>query len=417
MTMVLLVGCVNLSPPWEGAGNRDSGAAGSAGGGSVLADAAGAGGADGPVAPIEGWPTKDAPGSSSQDDTGGQDMECSAGTFDVAVTGAEPEVAKDSTPRDLGDAATDTVMDLPFGGLDADAAFPDAPSEATGDKGGNGGAAPASGGAGGTDRIDAGAAGAGGNAGTGGNAMDGGAIDSGGSSVCSGRVGVDGGSDIDEGLLAYYRCESASGTSLPDDSGHDHDGVLHTGAGGTAGYSFGTGKVHDALYLSGAQKGYVSLPDGLLDGACEATIATWVWVNSSEDWQRVFDFGRDTNAYMFLTPTNKVSHTLRFGISVGGTHTEQHVDGKAALPTGSWQHVAVVLGPSGGVLYVNGAEVASNPAMTLRPADLGSLPNLYIGRSQFTVDPPLDGRIDSFRVYGRALSPDEINTVYQYSGT
>jgi hypothetical protein len=79
--------------------------------------------------------------------------------------------------------------------------------------------------------------------------------------------------------------------------------------------------------------------------------------------------------------------------------------------------VAVVLGPGGGALYVNGSKVGSNSAMTLRPADLGNLPNLYIGRSQFTVDPYFDGNIDSFRIYDRALSDNEINAVYLYDGS
>jgi hypothetical protein len=78
--------------------------------------------------------------------------------------------------------------------------------------------------------------------------------------------------------------------------------------------------------------------------------------------------------------------------------------------------VAVVLGPAGGFLYVNGTQVASNPAMTLRPADLGNPPNLYIGRSQFPADPYFDGRIDSFRIHDRALSADEIIAVRDYTG-
>jgi hypothetical protein len=237
-------------------------------------------------------------------------------------------------------------------------------------------------------------------------------------------VGRDAGSGLTEGLVAYYRCESASGTELPDDSSsHAYPGTLHTGAGGAAGYSFGPGKVFNALTLVAAQQGYVTLPVGLLANACEATIAAWVWVETSQNWQRVFDFGRNTTAYMFLTPKKNVNGKLRFAISIGGNTAEQIMDGQAELPTGAtggWQHVAVVLGPNGGFLYVNGSQVASNPAMTLRPADLGNLLNLYIGRSQFTAapydDPYFDGRIDSFRIYDRALSADEIIVARDYTG-
>jgi uncharacterized protein len=37
--------------------------------------------------------------------------------------------------------------------------------------------------------------------------------------------------------------------------------------------------------------------------------------------------------------------------------------------------------------------------------------NNYIGRSQFSDDPYLDANIDEFRVYNRALSPDEIQAL------
>jgi len=60
------------------------------------------------------------------------------------------------------------------------------------------------------------------------------------------------------------------------------------------------------------------------------------------------------------------------------------------------------------VLYVDGAEVAAGPSVTLRPADLGKTILDYIGRSNYTWDPYLDGNIDEFRVYNRALSPAEV---------
>jgi uncharacterized protein len=88
------------------------------------------------------------------------------------------------------------------------------------------------------------------------------------------------------------------------------------------------------------------------------------------------------------------------------------IDGQASLPTGIWTHVAVVLGPAGGLLYLDGAVVGTSAGMTLRPADLGAMPASYIGRSHFAGDPYLDGRIDDLRIYNRALSPEEILSLY-----
>jgi hypothetical protein len=204
---------------------------------------------------------------------------------------------------------------------------------------------------------------------------------------------------------------------LPDQSDSNHPATLVTGTGGTPGYSFVAGEVNNALALTKASQGYVALPAGILAGACEMTVATWVYLNTSTDWQRIWDFGKTETApkvYMFVATTNSMTHVLRFAISINGNTTtgaEQIVDGLAPLPTGRWYHVAVVLGSAGAVLYLDGTQVGANAAVTLRPADLGNTPNNYIGRSQYSADPYLDGDIDEFRVYSRALSATEIQAL------
>jgi hypothetical protein len=121
----------------------------------------------------------------------------------------------------------------------------------------------------------------------------------------------------------------------------------------------------------------------------------------------VFDFGTGSGANLFLTPRSG-SGTARFAITTGGAGAEQRIEAPAALPSGTWTHVAVTLGNSVGVLYVNGAEVARNSALTVRPGDLGSTTQNWIGRSQYAGDPYLSGAIDGFRLYSRVLSAAEI---------
>jgi hypothetical protein len=510
-----LAGCVDLTPPWEHAANRDTGAPLGSGGGFILADANAAGGSSGNGGPIEGWPVMDVPAAGTTDgaafgEEGGLADVCDGAPVAVDVpnadTGAglpEPETGRaDDVPLEGNDSErTDVQWDVPSigtggvggsfldassggatGGEDVGGAMNEvrgtdgaesadgwdggaggiygAGGAGAGGSTGSGGDSAGGGGAGGTGTgggatggsgaggsgsggSGAGGTGAGGSetGGTGSGGSETGGSGSGGSgaggtgaggtgtgggtgggagSACVGYQGADAGSGIDESQIVYYRCESAagaSGTLLQDSSGHAYDGTLHTGTGGNAGYSFAAGKVHNALTLVAAQQGYVTLPVGLLAHACEATIATWFWINSSQNWQRIFDFGSDTNVYMFLTPKTNVTGKLRFAISIGGNTAEQTIDGTEELSTGTWYHVAVVLGPSGGALYVNGSRVASNTGLTLRPADLGNPDKLFIGRSQFAADPYFDGRIDSFRIYDRALSDAEINQVYLYDGT
>jgi len=55
-------------------------------------------------------------------------------------------------------------------------------------------------------------------------------------------------------------------------------------------------------------------------------------------------------------------------------------------------------------------------ALTARPADLGVTDYATIGKSQFSENSNLDGAIDEFRVYNRALSPDDIRALYLFAG-
>jgi hypothetical protein len=57
-------------------------------------------------------------------------------------------------------------------------------------------------------------------------------------------------------------------------------------------------------------------------------------------------------------------------------------------------------------------QVGTNTAMTLKPSSLGSTTQNWIGRSMFSADPYLDGQIDDFRIYDRALSAAEVQALY-----
>jgi hypothetical protein len=233
--------------------------------------------------------------------------------------------------------------------------------------------------------------------------------------TCSNRAGVDAGSGLTSGLVLWYRCESSAATSaslLPDSSGQGNDGELVTGAGGSPGYSFAPGKVGNALDLSYTKQGYVVMPAGILANLCEVTVATWVYLNSNTNaFARIWDFGQDTTTYMFLTPITNIDNFARFAISARGNLHEQGIKAPMEVPTLKWTHVALVVDSTSATLYFDGTPVGTTTDLTLRPADLGPTLNNYIGRSQFPSDPYLDGDIDEFRVYSRALSPQEIQTL------
>lgn len=169
--------------------------------------------------------------------------------------------------------------------------------------------------------------------------------------------------------------------------------------------NFVSGRVGQAINLDGVND-YLQLSPQL-GSSTDFTFAAWIYWNGGAIWQRIFDLGDGTTKYMFLTPSS-YSNTLRFAIKNGGA--EQIINHTAALPVNSWAHVAVTLSGNTGKLFVNGAVVASNTAITINPVDLGSRLN-YLGKSQFAPDPLFAGSLDDVRFVGNALSDSEIATL------
>jgi hypothetical protein len=191
-------------------------------------------------------------------------------------------------------------------------------------------------------------------------------------------------------LMAHYRFDGSTADSAD---------AYHGTATGNPAYTAGV--VSQAIMLDGTDD-FVSIPADL-GNTEDFTLAAWVYWNGGNQWQRIFDFGTGTTAYMFLTPRSG-SNTLRFAITTAGNGLEQRMETSSQLPAGKWVHIAVTLKGSIGTLYLNGSPVAAHVGMTLDPADLKASA-AYIGKSQFSADPLFSGRIDDLRIWNSALPP------------
>ncbi|QYR20363.1 LamG domain-containing protein [Paenibacillus sp. sptzw28] len=177
-------------------------------------------------------------------------------------------------------------------------------------------------------------------------------------------------------------------------------GGTHATVDGTPAYT--EGKFGQAIDLNGINS-FATLPSWhALSTSDAVTVATWVNWRGGNAWQRIFDFGNNTNQYLFLTPSSS-GNVMRFAIKDGGG--EQAVQ-TSKLPVNHWVHVAVTVGGGTAKLYVNGELKATNSNVTIKPSDFKPKVN-YIGKSQWP-DPLFNGLIDEFRVYNHVLSAEEI---------
>jgi hypothetical protein len=203
---------------------------------------------------------------------------------------------------------------------------------------------------------------------------------------------------------------------ITDTSGNGLHGTLVNGA--TAALVDGAAGGH-ALQLPGGAAGstgaYVTLPRAVLAGRNDLTVAARVrWDGGTAPWQWIYALGKDTSRYLFTTPSNG-DGLLRTAVTADWAGGEAQVTGSAALPTGAWKTLTVTLDATAGRIttYLDGAAVsaAKTTVTAAQLIDAATTSAGFIGRS-FYPDPLFGGAVDDFRVYGAALTAEQVATAY-----
>jgi hypothetical protein len=196
---------------------------------------------------------------------------------------------------------------------------------------------------------------------------------------------------------------------------NDSVGTAHGTLVGTAAISNG------AVEMTGAgssmsPEGYVDLPNDLLSSLTTVTLEAWVTDKGSAGWARIWDFGNSAGGedvsnggtrYMFL------SLPAGGGDLYGAIHVSDRAGGDIGMgwanlgrpPVGQKTHIVWVtdVAHQRGYLYANGTLVGGSASMSLTPADIGSMANVWLGRSQYN-DPMFNGAIDEFRIWNGPLT-------------
>ncbi|MFC9692044.1 family 43 glycosylhydrolase [Kribbella sp. NPDC056951] len=201
------------------------------------------------------------------------------------------------------------------------------------------------------------------------------------------------------GLVAHYPLNQTSGTKATDTTGHGYDGQVAGDASWVGG----------ALALGGTN-GHVKLPDNLMAGLTATTVSTRVWIDAGQTtpyfiWGLGNTANNIGNGYLFTT-----GDAYRTSIASGNWSTEQTAS-SSAVPRGAWKALTYTLTTQGvATIYLDGVQVGQKTGVTIDPGDIGGGRTAanYIGRSVYTSDKYLKGKVRDFRLYNRALSPAEV---------
>jgi len=209
------------------------------------------------------------------------------------------------------------------------------------------------------------------------------------------------------GNVAWYEFDEPGGEVAIDSSGRGNDATIIGATGARVAGRFG-----NALRLQSSGSQYVRLPNGIVSDLDDFTIATWINPSTMATWARIFDFGNGTNTNMFLTLRASSNNQPRFAIRVNGSSEQQLTAGSGfTLSANTWYHIAITKSGNTAKMYLNGRLAATNNNMTFNPSDMGITTNNWIGRSQYSADPYLNGIVDEFSIYDYALSEEEIKAL------
>ena len=169
------------------------------------------------------------------------------------------------------------------------------------------------------------------------------------------------------------------------------------------------GKSKALSITTDAAGNYLELPRGLLNGKEAATFSFWIkpssrWVffttpvSGSQEYLNEKYIGMLASGSGFTAERYNNSGTRLSSVTAAGSYDD-------------WQYVTAVFAADGTQVYVNGdlqaADTAAVDIKQLFTADAST----WIGHANWGTGEGFSGKIDDFRVYGRALTTDEIAAV------
>ena len=197
------------------------------------------------------------------------------------------------------------------------------------------------------------------------------------------------------GLVGYWSFDEGRGTQASDLSGNGNDGTL------TGNPLWGMGKLRGGLQLDGSSR--VNVPS--FDLVATETVSAWVYPTQTQSSKII---GKHTNATDIQGTLGISNGRPTFEVTINTVY--RNLLGPDALPLNSWSFVSGTFDGATIRLYVNGQEVQS-VSQTGVPTTNGlswSIGSLHGG----TMAGALVGSIDEARIYNRALSESEVQSLY-----
>src|SRR3989338_8150377 len=204
------------------------------------------------------------------------------------------------------------------------------------------------------------------------------------------------------GLVAHWKFDEGSGTTVSDSSGNGNTGTL------TNGPTFTTGKIGQGLSFDGINDA-VQIPDSNSLDVPQITVSAWVRkISNAPSWGMIVSRQAETGAgdNWILFYNSSANDEYRFAVQ-GGTNIKLYRNGvqisdnavSSNNDIGQWVHIV-------------GTAEGAIPPETSAICIGGGANNSRNCDSEYS-----NAVIDDVRIYNRALSAQEILNIYNSAGT
>ncbi|MHC4477282.1 MAG: LamG domain-containing protein, partial [Planctomycetota bacterium] len=225
-----------------------------------------------------------------------------------------------------------------------------------------------------------------------------------------------------EGLVGWWKCDEGTGEMVADSSGHGHHGKVFGATSWQAGH-IGKGALKITNFQEGENitNGGVVIADSPLLRPSRFTVA--MWVKWSRDFRqkalnRILQKGNDNKETFVIIGgggadnRGNADNRLSFAIAQETRGDVYNVTADGNFEGGKWYHVAASYDGSDMLLYVDGKPAGKNTIDLVKVIAIEGEP-LVIGSRPPNMDRGFDGAVDDVRMYNKALSPEDVRTLYE----
>ncbi|MEK7138744.1 MAG: LamG-like jellyroll fold domain-containing protein, partial [Patescibacteria group bacterium] len=216
--------------------------------------------------------------------------------------------------------------------------------------------------------------------------------------------------DITTGIVGHWKFDEGSGTTAVDSSGSNNTGTLTNGPIWTA------GKVGGALDFDGSND-YVNAGSAAsLDDLQDFTYSAWIYPRTLGEgiFKGIIVEKAGGSGFKRFTLGDSIGLNFRGEVELTGSSAVVNSNA-SAVSLNQWQYVAMTYNQATHTvtLYKDGTLLASNSGVGSLVSE--AVGDLLIG-NDVAMSRTFDGLIDEVRIYNRALTQADIQTLHAYMG-